>query len=124
MNSISRSGLGAALLVLAAGCGGQSPSADNQAVAANAALQLDNSMMVDLSKVNEQAAAPSIEPVAPDQPQVVKTAPASPKAPPPAPPKAAPKAPPKADATKTTPKPKAPPAPPADPHAGHDMNEM
>jgi outer membrane biosynthesis protein TonB len=122
MNSISRSGLGAALLVLAAGCGGQ--SADNQAVAANEAGQLDNSMMVDLSKVNEQAAAPSVEPVTSDEPQAVKMAPPSSKAPPPAPPKAAPKPPPKAEAPKTAPTPKAPPAPPADEHAGHDMNEM
>jgi type IV secretory pathway VirB10-like protein len=124
MNSISRLGFGAALLVLVTGCGGQSASEDNQAVSANDAGQLDDSMMVDLSKVNEQAAAPSVEPVAPDEPQAVKTAPASPKAPPPAPPKAAPKAPPKAEGTKAAPKPKALPAPPADPHVGHDMNEM
>ena len=113
MKTIAKLGLGAALLALAAGCGSETPSSDNQALA-NEQNVVDNGLIVDPEIPNAVVAtngAAAAEPAATNEPDAVKVAPV-----PPAAPKAPPK--PKADA----PKPKAP--PPADPHAGHDMNEM
>lgn len=112
MNTISKSGVGAALLALTAGCGSETPSADNQAFA-NGQTAVENSMIVDpevpvaVDANGAAAAEPASEAAATNEPAAVKIAPV-----PPAAPKAAPKA--KADA----PKPKAPPP------AGHDMGNM
>ena len=110
MKTKSKLGLGVALLVLVAGCGTETPSADNQALA-NEQNIADNGMIVDpeipnaaetIVAATEGSAA---EPVG--KPMPVKIAPV-----PPAAPKAkadAPKA--KADAPKAAPK--AEPSPPS-----------
>lgn len=112
MKAISRRTPAVALLALAAACGSQTPSVDNQAMA-NGQGVVDNSMIVDPEipsapvEANGAAAAEKANESAPER--IAPVAPAAPKAPPRA----------KTDATK----PKAPP-PAADPHAGHDMNQM
>lgn len=118
MKTISKLGLGVAMLALVAGCGTETPSADNQA-SANEQNIVDNGLIMDPEIPNAAvetnvaaAAEPAAEPAATTEPAAVKIAPVPP---------AAPKAPPKAKAE--APKPKAAP-PAADPHAGHDMNEM
>ena len=99
MKTISKLGLGVALLTLAAGCGSETPSHDNHA-AANEQNIVDNGMIVDPeipdAAVQTNAAAapePEVEPAAANKPPAVKIAPV-----PPAPPKVPPKA--KADAPK------------------------
>lgn len=112
MKTISRLGVGAALLALVAACGTESTPADNQGLA-NEQNIVDNGIVVDPEISNAASAAePAAEPAGADEPDAVKVAPVPPPAP---------KAPPKAKAE--PPKPKAPP-PATDPHAGHDMNEM
>jgi hypothetical protein len=117
MKTISKLGLGVALLALSAGCGSEAPSHDNHA-AANEQNIVDNGMIVDPEIPNAAvqtnvatAPDPEVEPAATDVPAAVKVAPA-----PPAPQKALPKG--KADAPKAkaeAPKaaPKAEPSPPA-----------
>jgi outer membrane biosynthesis protein TonB len=112
MKTISKLGLGVALLALTAGCGSEAPSHDNHA-AANEQNIVDNGMIVDPEIPNvavqtnvAAAPEPEVEPAATDEPAAVKIAsmpPTAPKAPPEAKadaPKAkakAPKAPPKAE---------------------------
>ena len=118
MKTIVKLGLGLALLTLAAGCGTETPSAENQALA-NEQNIVANSLIVDPEIPNAAVetngaavAPPAAEQAGADERDAVKVAPAPPPAP---------KAPSKAKAE--APKPKAPP-PATDPHAGHDMNEM
>ncbi|HEX8623657.1 MAG TPA: hypothetical protein VF782_01120, partial [Allosphingosinicella sp.] len=101
MKTISKLGLGVALLALTAGCGSEAPSHDNHA--ANEQNVVDNSMIVDpeipSAAVQANVAAapePEVEPAATSEPAAVKIAPA-----PPAPPKALPKA--KSEAPKAAP---------------------
>ena len=103
MKTISRLGLGVALLALAAACGTETPSADNQALA-NEQNIMDNGMIVDPEIPNAAVEAngtaavePEVEPAGTNEPSAVKVAPV-----PPPPPKARPKA--KADAPKAAPK--------------------
>ncbi|HEX8225981.1 MAG TPA: hypothetical protein VF605_19415 [Allosphingosinicella sp.] len=112
MKTISKMGLGVALLALATACGTETPSADNQALA-NEQNIIDNSMIVDPEIPNAAAATngaaaaePEVEPAGTNEPAAVKVAPVPP------PPKAPPKA--KADASKAAPKaaPKPEPSPP------------
>ena len=112
MKTKSNLGLGVALLVLVAGCGTETPSVDNQALA-NEQNIADNGMIVDPEIPNAAveangvaAAEPEIEPASTNEPAAVKVAP------PPPPP--APKAAPRADAPKAAPKaaPKPEPSPP------------
>jgi outer membrane biosynthesis protein TonB len=119
MKTISKLGLGVALLALTAGCGSEAPSHDNHS-AANGQDIVDNGMVVDPEIPNAAvqtnvaaAPEPEVEPAASNEPAVVKIAPVPP---------AAPKAPPKADAQKAkadVPKaaPKAAPKPEASPPA-------
>ena len=116
MKTISKLGLGVALLALTAGCGSEAPSHDNHP--ANEQNVVDNGMIVDPEIPNAAVQAnvaaapePEVEPAAASEPSAAKIAPV-----PPAPPKAPPKA--KADAPKAkseAPKaaPKAEPAPAA-----------
>jgi outer membrane biosynthesis protein TonB len=111
MKTISKMGLGAALLVLVSGCGTETPSTDNQALA-NEQNIMDNGMIVDpeipnAAAVTNGAAKPDIEPASTNEPAAVKA--------PPPPPPPAPKPAPKADAPKAAPKvaPKPEPSPPA-----------
>lgn len=108
MKTKAKLGLGAALLVLAAGCGSEVPSADNQALA-NAQESVDNGMIVDPEIPNAAVEAngaaavePGVEPAGANPPAAVKVAPAPP-------PKVPPKA--KAEAPKAPPKPEPVPAP-------------
>lgn len=117
MKTISKLGLGVALLALTAGCGSEAPSHDNHAPA-NGQNIVDNGMIVNPEIPNAAvqtnaavAPAPEVEPATTNEPAAIKIAPV-----PPAPPKAQPKA--KADAPKAkadAPKAalKAEPAPPA-----------
>jgi outer membrane biosynthesis protein TonB len=117
MKTISKLGLGVALLAITAGCGTEAPSHDNHA-AANELNIGDNGMIVDPEIPNAAvqtnvaaAPEPEVEPAGTNEPVAVKIAPVPP-APPKAPPKAkadAPTA--KADAPKAAPK--AEPTPPA-----------
>ncbi len=113
MKTISRLGLGVALLSLVAGCGSEAPSHDNHA-AANEQNISDNGMIVDPeipnAAVQTNVAAPvepAVEPAAAKEPAAVKAAPPPPPASKPAP---------KADAPKAAPTvvPKAEPSPPAE----------
>lgn len=102
MKTKSRLGLGVALLALLAGCGTETPSTDNQALA-NEQNLADNGLIADpeipnaAAEANGAAAvAPEVEPASTNEPAAVKVAPI----PPPAKaradaPKAAPKAAPK-----------------------------
>jgi hypothetical protein len=111
MKTMSKLGVGVALLTLVAGCGSEAPSADNQALA-NEQNIMDNGMIVDpeipnaAAVTNDAAAEPEIEPASKNEPAAVKVAPLPPPAP---------KAAPKADAPKAAPKaaPKPEPSPPA-----------
>ncbi len=114
MKTMSKLGLGAALLTLVAGCGSEAPSHDNHA-AANEQNIIDNGMIVDPEIPNtavqaNAAVAPelAVEPAVTKEPAAVEVAPV-----PPAAPKTPPKA--KAEAPKAAPKaaPKPEPSPPA-----------
>ena len=117
MKTISKLGLGVALLALTAGCGGEAPSHDNH-TAANELNIVDNGMIVDSEVPNaavqtnvSAAPEPEVEPADTKEPAAVKIAPAPPAAPK-VPPKAKADAPkPKAEAPKAAPK--AEPSPPA-----------
>ena len=113
MKTISKLGLGVALLTLVAGCGSEAPSHDNH-LAANEQNVVDNGMIVDPDIPNAAVQTnvvavpePAVEPAVTKEPAAVKAAPP--------PPPAAPKAAPKADAPKAAPKvaPKPEPSPPA-----------
>ena len=93
MKTRSKLGLGVTLLVLVAGCGTETPSPDNQALA-NEQNIADNGMIVDPEIPNAAVEAngtaavePEVEPAGTNEPAAVKVAPVPP---------AAPKAPPKA----------------------------
>lgn len=119
MKTRSKLGMGVALLVLVAGCGAETHSADNHASANE--QNIANGMIVDPEIPNVAVAAngtaavePEVEPAGTSGPAAVKVAPVPPAAPK-APPKVkadAPKA--KADAPKPAPKAalKAEPSPP------------